>query len=62
MTESRISQLRSEALHMLKDGIEAQYTVADDDAPRGRAARRRADYATAIGEASAWRNRITASV
>jgi len=63
VTESRISQLRSEALQMLKDGIEAQYTVAaDDDAPRGRAARRRADYATAIGEASAWRNRITASV
>jgi RNA polymerase sigma factor for flagellar operon FliA len=58
VTESRISQLRSEALLMLKDGIEAQYTASEDPAPKGRAARRRADYATAIGEASEWRNRI----
>jgi RNA polymerase sigma factor for flagellar operon FliA len=58
VTESRISQLRSESLEMLKGGIEAQYTVAVDEAPRGRAARRRADYATAIGEASEWRNRL----
>jgi RNA polymerase sigma factor for flagellar operon FliA len=63
VTESRISQLRSEALLMLKDGIEAQYNVADEEpAPRGRAARRRADYATAIGEASEWRNRIAPAV
>ena len=62
VTESRISQLRSEALEMLKDGIEAQYTNAVEPTPRGRAARRRADYATAIGGASAWRNRITAAV
>jgi hypothetical protein len=43
---------------MLKDGIEAQYTATEEPAPKGRAARRRADYATAIGEASEWRNRI----
>jgi RNA polymerase sigma factor for flagellar operon FliA len=62
VTESRISQLRSEALQMLRDGIEAQYTVAVDEAPQGRAARRRADYAAAIGDASEWRNRLTAAV
>ena len=45
VTESRISQLRSEALQMLKDGIEAQYTASEEPAPKGRAARRRADYA-----------------
>ena len=61
VTESRISQLRSEALLMLKDGIEAQYGAEVDPEPRGRAARRRADDATAIGEASAWRNRLTAT-
>jgi RNA polymerase sigma factor for flagellar operon FliA len=62
VTESRISQLRSEGLLMLKEGIEAQYAVAADDVPQGRAARRRADYAAAIGGASEWRNRIAATV
>jgi RNA polymerase sigma factor for flagellar operon FliA len=58
VTESRISQLRSEALEMLREGIEAQYVSPADPAPHGRAARRRADYASAIGEASAWRDRL----
>ena len=62
VTESRISQLRSEALEMLKEGINAQYSHTVEPAPRGRAARRRADYAVAIGGASEWRDRITASV
>jgi len=62
VTESRISQLRSEALEMLKEGIEAQYSHTVEPAPRGRAARRKADYAVAIGGASEWRDRITASV
>src|SRR5690349_3991765 len=62
VTESRISQIRSEALEMLKEGIEAQYSHTVEPAPRGRAARRRADYAVAIGGASEWRDRITASV
>lgn len=64
VTESRISQVRSEALAMLRDGIEAQY-VASAEAPvvvagAGRSERRRATYATAIGEASAWRQRLVA--
>ncbi|CAN5699036.1 FliA/WhiG family RNA polymerase sigma factor [soil metagenome] len=62
VTESRISQLRSEALEMLREGITAQYG-ADEAAelaaePQGRVARRKAGYATAIGEASHWHDRI----
>ncbi|MGH9117329.1 MAG: sigma-70 family RNA polymerase sigma factor [Acidimicrobiales bacterium] len=60
VTESRVSQLRTEALAMLRDGIEAQYRVAADTSATGpgRIARRRATYATAIGRASTWRRRL----
>jgi RNA polymerase sigma factor for flagellar operon FliA len=60
VTESRISQLRSEALEMLREGITAQYEAdhADDDRPQGRVARRKAGYATAIADASPWQDRI----
>jgi RNA polymerase sigma factor for flagellar operon FliA len=61
VTESRVSQLRSEALAMLKEGIEAQYTgqaTARPEQQVGRVARRKASYATAISEASAWQRRI----
>jgi RNA polymerase sigma factor for flagellar operon FliA len=57
VTESRISQVRTEGLEMLRAGIEAQYQPARSE-PVGRAARRRAAYADAIGERSTWRNRI----
>jgi len=59
VTESRISQIRSEALIMMRDGIEAQYAEGEDDNPRGRAARRKAGYADAIGEAARWQDRIS---
>lgn len=61
VTESRVSQLRSEALQMLKEGIEAQYTgqaTPQPDQRVGRVARRKATYASAISEASAWKNRL----
>ena len=59
VTESRVSQLRSEALIMLKEGIEAQYSSHDGaDTPSGRVARRKASYALAISDASEWTNRI----
>jgi RNA polymerase sigma factor for flagellar operon FliA len=60
VTESRISQIRSEAIQMLKDGIEAQY-LANGEAvpePRGRSARRKAAYIDAIGERSEWSDRM----
>ncbi len=59
VTESRVSQLRSEALLMLREGIEAQYELASPCDPRGRVARRKARYATAINDASAWRTRLS---
>jgi RNA polymerase sigma factor for flagellar operon FliA len=60
VTESRISQLRSEALAMLKEGIERQYANPEIsvDEPVGRVAKRKAGYADAIGEASAWKSRL----
>jgi RNA polymerase sigma factor for flagellar operon FliA len=60
VTESRISQVRSEALGMLREGIEAQYSDEVVAAgPAGRAARRRANYAVAVGTRSVWRERLT---
>lgn len=59
VTESRVSQLRSEALRNLKLGIEAQYdSDAVDDSPSGRVAKRQAAYVDDIGDASAWKNRL----
>ncbi len=59
VTESRISQLRSEALEMMREGIEAQYrTPVVETEPTGRVARRKAGYAGAIGEASHWHTRL----
>jgi len=59
VTESRISQLRSEALANLKVGIQAQYEKNDEDeVPVGRVAKRKAAYADSIREASEWKGRL----
>ncbi len=58
VTESRVSQLRSEALEMLREGIASQYEPSPQIAPAGRVARRKAGYAAAIGDASHWHNRL----
>jgi RNA polymerase sigma factor FliA len=57
VTESRISQMRSEALSLLREGIEAQYREERAE-PDGLVARRRARYADAVGQAVAWDERI----
>ncbi len=59
VTESRISQLRSEALRNLKLGIEAQYEDTDDEVPVGRVARRQAAFVDSVGAASEWKHRLT---
>ena len=61
VTESRISQLRSEAMEMLKDALDGQYNTADPEPGAGRAARRRAAYIDAVGSRSTWRERLVAS-
>ena len=60
VTESRISQLRSEALEMLKEGIAAQFdgTAQEPIPTKGRVARRKAAYASSIAERSAWKTRL----
>jgi len=60
VTESRISQIRSEAIQMLKEGIEAQYVAGSSPTPepRGRSARRKAAYVDAIGDRSDWHDRM----
>ena len=65
VTESRVSQLRSEALQMLREGIEAQYATDAGSgaatpfpATPGRVTRRKARYASAIRDASGWRSRL----
>jgi RNA polymerase sigma factor for flagellar operon FliA len=57
VTESRVSQMRSEALAMLRDGIEAQYSEDETEAT-GLIARRRAQYASSISAASGCGDRI----
>lgn len=63
VTESRVSQMRTEALEMLKAGIEAQFRAAEIDdeaeAPVGRQAKRRAVYFEAIGQRQGVHARIT---
>lgn len=58
VTESRVSQLRSEALRNLKLGIEAQYDVEDREEPTGRVAKRQAAYADALCEETNWKSRL----
>lgn len=58
VTESRVSQLRSDALEMLRTGIMSQYEDSPAEEESGRRAERRQAYANAIGEASDWRDRL----
>ncbi|MEM7093539.1 MAG: FliA/WhiG family RNA polymerase sigma factor [Actinomycetota bacterium] len=58
VTESRVSQLRSDALEMLRTGISSQYEDKDGEEETGRRAQRRKAYASAIGGASDWRDRL----
>ncbi len=60
VTESRISQLRSESLLMLKEGIESQYIgrLPEPCEVSGRVARRKATYAKGIDEASRFGDRM----
>lgn len=59
VTESRVSQLRSEALGMLKHGIQSQYGDEQTDlGGSGRSQARREEYIGAIDIATDWRSRL----
>lgn len=62
ITPSRVSQLRAEAVIMMRDGISSQYRDPEParSRPVGRVARRQARYATAIARNSSWRERLLA--
>ena len=67
VTESRVSQLRSEALELLRGAIESQYESQQDsgtdtaESATSRAAQRKATYAAAVANRSDWRDRLTAT-
>jgi RNA polymerase sigma factor for flagellar operon FliA len=66
VTVSRVSQLRTEAFGMIREGLAAQYRDPAADAPEPevaeskRAAGRRGAYAAAIASKSTWRSRLDA--
>jgi RNA polymerase sigma factor for flagellar operon FliA len=63
VSESRVSQLRAEALLLLKDGINSQLdpnAVAPEPRPNGRVARRKASYYAQVAAGSDCRARLAA--
>jgi RNA polymerase sigma factor for flagellar operon FliA len=65
VTESRVSQMRAEALALLRDGINSQLDpdqVPDLGISHGRVGRRKAAYYAAVADAASARDRITADV
>lgn len=59
VSESRVSQLRSEALEMLREGISAQYEAMAEPPAASRADQRRASFAAAVAGSSDWRERLS---
>lgn len=58
VTPSRVSQLRADAMEIIRDGIESQFRPKDPERAKGRVAIRRARYAAAIATHSDWRTRL----
>ncbi len=59
VTESRVSQIRSEALKALKVGIEGQYEEVEIDTNEGcRVAKRQAAYVESVTVARPWKDRL----
>ncbi|HEY2042602.1 MAG TPA: sigma-70 family RNA polymerase sigma factor [Jatrophihabitans sp.] len=61
VTESRISQLRAEALKLLRHGMKAQYGEQDTEDQSGRSGAKLASYAAAIASRSTLSNRLNMS-
>jgi RNA polymerase sigma factor FliA len=64
VSESRISQMRAEALELLREGVESQLepeAVVAPENPNGRIARRKAAYYASIAAASDFRTRLAAT-
>jgi RNA polymerase sigma factor for flagellar operon FliA len=61
VTPSRISQLRADAVEMIKDGLDAQFRPAPEGKPVGRVAIRQARFAAEIASHADHRTRLDAS-
>lgn len=60
LTASRVSQLKSEAIEIIRDGVNAQFkTTSEDQIPKGRVAIRQARYAAAVAQHADWRARLS---
>jgi RNA polymerase sigma factor for flagellar operon FliA len=59
---SRVSQLRADALQMIKDGMNAQYVQESPPEPKGRVEQRKARYAASIAAASSHRSRVSTAL
>jgi RNA polymerase sigma factor for flagellar operon FliA len=59
VTTSRISQLRADAIEMIRHGIDSQFEPTDTAKPKGRVAIRQARYAADIARHSDMRTRLS---
>ena len=60
VTPSRVSQLRSAAIDMIREGILAQYRPSTPGRPKGRVEIRQAQFAASISQRSSWHHRLDA--
>lgn len=61
VTSSRVSQLRSDAIEILRHGIEAQFSPTSERGPKGRVEIRQAQYAASVARHADWRTRLIAT-
>ncbi|MDZ7678926.1 MAG: sigma-70 family RNA polymerase sigma factor [Acidimicrobiales bacterium] len=61
VTPSRVSQLRADAVEMIRDAIDAQYEPGTETKPVGRVAIRKARFAAEVAAHADWRTRLDAS-
>ena len=60
VTESRVSQMKAEALNLLREGLDATLETepSAETASSGRVARRKAAYFAAVAAGSTYRDRL----
>lgn len=58
LTSSRVSQLRSDAVEILRHGIESQFEPVTEAKPKGRVEIRQAQFASSVARHADWRARL----
>ena len=61
VTSSRVSQLRADAIEIIRHGIDAQFHTAPTDSPKGRVEIRQAQFASSVARHADWRTRLVAT-